>query len=73
MPKELFNPNDPPFAYIGVDFFGQFCVKRGRSRDKVYGCLFIYFISRAVPIEDARSLKTDALIQALLGFISSCE
>ena len=61
----------PPFTYTGVDFFGPFYVKRGRGTDKVYGCLFTCFTSRAVHIEDASSLEADASIQALRRFISN--
>ena len=34
LPKERVTPGDPPFANVGVDFFGPFEVKRGRATDK---------------------------------------
>ena len=71
LPKERLTPYEPPFSYTGVDFFGPFYVKRGRGSDKVYGCLFTCFTSRAVHIEDVSSLQTDAFIQALRRFISN--
>ena len=46
-------------------------MKRGRRTDKVYGCLFICFTSRAVHIEYLSSLGTDAFIQGLRRFISN--
>ena len=63
-------PYQPPFTYTGLDFFGPFHVKLGRSLVKVYGCIFVCFNSRAIHIEDVGSLKTDAFIQALRRFIS---
>ena len=71
LPKERLIPFEPPFTYTGVDFFGPFHVKRGRSAEKVYGCLFTYFTSRAVHIEDVSSLETDSFIQALRRCISN--
>ena len=71
LPKQRLTPYEPPFSYTGVDFFGPFYVKRGRGSDKVYGCLFTCFTSRAVHIEDVSSLQTDAFIQALRRFISN--
>ena len=69
--KERLIPYKPPFTYTGVDFFGPFHVKHGRGSDKVYGCIFTCFTSRAVHIEDVSSLETDAFIQALRRFISN--
>ena len=71
LPKERLIPYEPPFTYTGVDFFGPFYVKHGRGLDKVYGCVFTCFTSRAVHIEDVSSLETDVLIRALRRFISN--
>ena len=57
LPKQRLTPYEPPFSYTGVDFFGPFYVKRGRGSDKVYGCVFTCFTSRAVHIEDVSSLQ----------------
>jgi len=71
LPKERLIPYEPPFTYTGVDFFGPFYVKRRRGSEKICGCLFTCFTSRAVHIEDVSSLETDAFIQALRRFISN--
>ncbi len=71
LPRERLVPYEPPFTYTGIDFFGPFLVKRGRSTEKVYGCIFVCFNCRAVHIEDASSLETDVFIQALRRFISN--
>ena len=31
LPTERVTPENPPFSYVGVDCFGPFVVKRGRS------------------------------------------
>ena len=69
LPKERVTPNDPPFTYVGVDYFGPMEVKQGRSRVKRYGCLFTCLTVRAVHIEIAHSLDVDSMINALRRFI----
>ena len=70
LPQNRVTPNDPPFTYVGVDYFGAFLVKRGRSNVKRYGCLFTCFTTRAMHIEVAYSLDTTSFINALQRFIS---
>ena len=40
LPADRLCPGKPPFTSVGIDCFDPFYVKRGRSRDKRYGCLF---------------------------------
>ena len=70
LPKDRVTPGDPPFTYTGVDLFGPFEVKRGRSLLKRYGCIFVCLTIKAVHIEVTSSLETDSFINALLRFIS---
>ena len=70
LPKERLVPYQPLFRYTGLDFFGPFYMKRNRSTVKVYGCIFVCFNSRAIHIEDVRSLETDMFLVALHRFIS---
>ena len=35
LPKDRVTPNEPPFTYVGVDYFGPLVVKRARS-ESVY-------------------------------------
>ena len=70
LPKDRVTPGDPPFTYTGVDLFGPFEVKRGRSILKRYGCIFVCLTIKAVHIEVTDSLQTDSFINALQRFIS---
>ncbi len=70
LPKERIIPDLPPFTNVGVDYFGPVEVKKGRSVCKRYGVIFTCLASRAVHLEVANSLETDACINALRRFIS---
>ena len=65
LPKERLRSGDPPFTNVGVDYFGPFYVRQGRSNVKRYGCLFTCLVVRAVHIEVVNSLDTDSFINAL--------
>ena len=69
LPRARLTSHEPPFTYTRLDCFGPFYVKRARSTEKVYGCIFVCLTSRAIHIEDVGSLETDAFIQALRRFI----
>jgi len=68
LPKSRLEPS-PPFTYCGLDYFGPWYIKRGRSTVKRYGALFTCLASRAIHIEVAESLDTDSFLQALRRFI----
>lgn len=68
--KERLTPDKPPFSYVGTDFFGPFFVKRGRSVEKRYGCIFTCLTSRAVHIEVTHSLEADSFLNALMRFVN---
>ena len=68
LPLDRITPDQPPFTNVGVDFFGPFEVKRGRSHVKRYGVLFTCLTIRAVHTEVAHSLDTDSCINALRRF-----
>ena len=70
LPKERLTSGDPPFTNVGVDYFGPFYVRQGRSNVKRYGCLFTCLVVRAVHIEVVNSLDTDSFINALRRFIN---
>ena len=61
---------EAPFSNSGVDYFGPFEIKRGRSVLKRYGVLFTCFNSRAVHLEIAHSLDTSSCINAIRRFVA---
>ena len=60
----------PPFSRSGVDYFGPFTIRHGRREIKHYGVLFIFMSSRAIHLETAPSLETDAFINVLRRFVA---
>jgi hypothetical protein len=70
LPVERVTPNALPFSQVGVDYFGPFIVKRGRSEVKRYGCVFTCLATRAIHLEVAHSLDTDSFINAVERFVA---
>ena len=58
------------FSRVGLDYAGPFLTKQGRGkvRQKRYLCLFTCLATRAVHLELAYSLDTDAFLNALARF-----
>ena len=70
LPSERLVPDQPPFTFVGVDYFGPVLVKQKRSHVKRYGCIFTCLTTRAIHIEIAHSLDTDPFISAMRRFIA---
>ena len=74
LPKERLGLREQAFTYTGVDFFGPMIVKlskKTRSNQataKRYGAIFTCLTVRAVHLELAGDLSTDAFIMALRRF-----
>ena len=70
LPEDRVIANQPPFTNTGIDCFGPFYVKRGRSTEKRYGCIFTCLVMRAIHIEMLHSMEADSFINALMRFKS---
>ena len=69
LPENRLKPDKPPFSYVGVDCFGNFLVRVGRSKVKRYGVIFCCLVTRAIHIEIVYSMDTNSFIMALQRFI----
>ncbi len=49
------------FTDVGIDCFGPFLAKRGRSHEKRYGCIFTCMAVRAVHVEKLYSTHSSVL------------
>lgn len=70
LPSDRVQGGEPPFTNVGMDYFGPFEVKCGRSTQKRYGVIFTCMASRAVHIEVATTLDTSSCINAIRRFMS---
>ena len=70
LPVDRVTPHEPAFTSVGVDYFGPFAVKRGRGREKRYGCMFTCLTTRAVHIETTDTLDTDSFLNCLYRFMA---
>lgn len=62
-----------PFLNCGVDYAGPFLIKektRSKISIKAYICIFVCFVTKAVHIELATDLSTDAFLNCLKRFVS---
>ena len=69
LPEDRITSSKPPFTYTGMDCFGPFVVRRGRTTAKRYGVLFTCLTIRAVHVEAVHSMDTESFINALRRFI----
>ena len=67
LPPDRMASYEPPFTNVGVDYFA---VKRGRGREKRYGCLFTCLTTRAIHVETAETMDTDSFINCLYRFMA---
>ena len=70
LPVERLRPS-PPFAHVGIDYFGPFQIKgevQKRVRGKCYGIIITCFSSRAVYIDVARDYSTDGFLEVFRRF-----
>ena len=67
---ERLTPDQPPFTYVGVDYFGPLYVSCRRSTVKRWGCIFTCLATRAIHVELAHGMTAASFISALQRFTS---
>ncbi|XP_053691446.1 uncharacterized protein LOC128739963 [Sabethes cyaneus] len=70
LPAVRLEPCVRPFTYVGVDLFGPYSIKVGRSVAKRWVCLFTCLTIRAIHLEVVSSLSTDACKKAIRRFVA---
>lgn len=70
LPPDRVTPFVRPFSYTGLDFFGPLQVTMGRRHEKRWVALFTCLTIRAVHLELAADLSTDACLLCLRNFIN---
>ncbi|XP_017464838.1 PREDICTED: uncharacterized protein LOC108358176 [Rhagoletis zephyria] len=70
IPCDRITPFVRPFTYSGVDYFGPVLVAIGRRQEKRWVALFTCLTIRAIHLEVARDLSTDAAIIVCRNFIN---
>ncbi|CAG7817993.1 unnamed protein product, partial [Allacma fusca] len=70
LPTERLVRAEAPFRFTGVDYFGPILVSQQRKHIKRYGVLFTCLSIRAIHLEVAPDLSTDAAINAIRRFIA---
>ncbi|XP_062706264.1 uncharacterized protein LOC134287709 [Aedes albopictus] len=70
LPVERVIPFVRPFTMIGIDYFGPYLIKIGRSLVKRWVVLYTCLTIRAVHLEIAASLSTESCMLALRRFIA---
>ena len=63
LPEER-TDESPPFSYCGIDCFGPFPVKTGRSSGKKYALMVTCLASRAIHVEVLDDMTTSCFINA---------
>ena len=70
LPDARIDIDETPFSAVGIDYFGPLVVKRGRSLEKRYCCLFTCIKIRAVHLEVSHTLSTESFLMAFARFCS---
>ena len=70
LPAERLTPSKPAFTWVGLNYFGPFHTRHGRSNYKRSGVIFTCLSTRTSHVEVAFSLDTSSFITALRWFIA---
>ncbi|XP_055605426.1 uncharacterized protein LOC129753616 [Uranotaenia lowii] len=70
LPEDRLTAGGKPFAIVGIDYFGPYHIKIGRSRVKRWVAQFTCLVVRAVHLEAVTSLSTESCKLAIRRFIA---
>ncbi|XP_062703517.1 uncharacterized protein LOC134285973 [Aedes albopictus] len=70
LPRSRVTPFVRPFTFVGIDYFGPYLVKIGRSAVKRWVAIFTCLTVRAIHMEVVHSLSTDSCKKAVRRFIA---
>lgn len=70
LPLDRLTPHVRPFASTGLDYFGPVMVRIGRRHEKRWVALFTCLAVRAVHLEIASNLSTDACLLCIRNLIN---
>lgn len=70
LPRARLTPFKRSFTYTGIDYFGPYFVKVGRTAAKRWVALFTCLVTRAIHLEVACGLSTDSCKKAIRRFIA---
>ncbi|XP_039431214.1 uncharacterized protein LOC120414198 [Culex pipiens pallens] len=70
LPRARLSPFLRPFTFTGVDYFGPYLIKTGRSITKRWVALFTCLTIRAVHLEIVANLSTESFKKAVRRFIA---
>ena len=70
LPIDRLQPYVRPFTYTGLDYFGPIYVTIGRRKEKRWAALFTCLTIRAVHVELAADLSTDACLICIRNFVN---
>lgn len=69
-PIDRLSPYIRPFSYTGIDYMGPFMVSIGRRNEKRWVAIFTCLTVRAIHLELAKDLSTDAVILCIRNFVN---
>jgi hypothetical protein len=70
LPYQRLAPYEAPFTYTGMDYFGPLEITVGRRHEKRYGVIFTCLTMRAIHLELAASLDTNACVNCIRNFMN---
>jgi len=65
LPPARLQIDTPAFSHVGIDNFGPLMIRQRRATVKRYGCIYTCMTTRAVCLDIAADLSTDALINTI--------